>query len=169
MVTSRVAEEIVARHGGRIVWTRISASALMAAAEERGVTFAGAEGGGYIFPEFLAAYDGLMSVARLLELLARTQTTLATVVDELPSAHIARRDVPIPWEAKGAVMRRLLERSNGEGETIDGLKTYRGRDWACVAPHPQEPLVRVWAEAGTDDEAESLAGEFAELVEELKA
>ncbi|TMK60981.1 MAG: mannose-1-phosphate guanyltransferase, partial [Actinobacteria bacterium] len=87
VVTSRVAEEIVARHGGRIVWTRISASALMAAAEERGVTFAGAEGGGYIFPEFLAAYDGLMSVARLLELLARTQTTLATVVDELPSAH----------------------------------------------------------------------------------
>jgi mannose-1-phosphate guanylyltransferase / phosphomannomutase len=168
VVTSRVAEEIVARHGGRIVWTRISASALMVAAEERGVSFAGAEGGGYIFPEFLAAYDGLMSVARLVELLARTQTTLGTVVDELPRAHIARRDVAIPWEAKGTVMRRLLERSNGEGETIDGLKTYRGRDWACIAPHPQEPLVRVWAEAGTDDEAESLAGEFAGLVEELK-
>ena len=74
----------------------------------------------------------------------------------------------MPWEAKGTVMRRLLERSNGQGETIDGLKTYRGKDWACVAPHPQEPLVRVWAEAGTDEDAEALAAEFAELVEELR-
>src|SRR5204863_4106792 len=60
--TSRHAAEIVKRSGGEIVWTPISAPAVMAAAEEQGVGFAGAEGGGYIFPEFLAAYDGVMSV-----------------------------------------------------------------------------------------------------------
>jgi mannose-1-phosphate guanylyltransferase / phosphomannomutase len=169
VVTSRVVEEIVGAHGGRVAWTPISASALMTAAEEQAVSFAGAEGGGYVFPDFLSAYDGLMSAARLLELLARTQTSLGSVVDDLPRAHMAEREVPMPWEAKGTVMRRLLERSNGQGETIDGLKTYRGKDWACVAPHPQEPLVRVWAEAGSDEEAEALAGEFAELVEELRS
>jgi mannose-1-phosphate guanylyltransferase/phosphomannomutase len=169
IVTSRVAEEIVSAHGGRVIWTKISASALMTAAEERGVAFAGAEGGGYIFPEFLAAYDGLMSVARLLELLARTQTSLGAVLDEIPRAHIATREVPMPWEAKGSVMRRLLERANGRGDTTDGLKTYRGRDWALIAPHPQDPVVRVWAEAGTEGEAEALVDEFAAIVEELKA
>jgi phosphomannomutase len=53
--------------------------------------------------------------------------------------------------------------------TIDGLKTYRDDDWILVVPHPQEPLVRVWAEAGTAESAEALASEFASLVEELKA
>jgi len=72
VATSRQAEEIAKRHGGEIVWTPISAPALMAAAEDQGVAFAGAEGGGYIFPEFLASFDGLMSVVKLLTSLAGT-------------------------------------------------------------------------------------------------
>ena len=163
VATSRQAEEIVKRHGGEVVWTPISAPALMAAAEDQGVVFAGAEGGGYIFPEFLAAFDGLMSTVKLLELLGRNRTTLGAVVDELPAVHVVRRDVPTQWEAKGGVMRRLLG-----AVTIDGVKTYRGDDWALVVPHPQDPVIRVWAEAATEPEAVALAGEFADLVEELK-
>jgi mannose-1-phosphate guanylyltransferase / phosphomannomutase len=166
--TSRHAEELVTRHGGEIVWTPISAPALMSAAEEHGVVFAGAEGGGYIFPEFLAAYDGVMSVVKLLELLARNRTTLAAVVDEIPPVHVVRRDVPLPWEAKGSVMRRLLERTGEEAITIDGVKTYRGEDWTLVVPHPQEPVIRVWAESATPEAADALAEELAALVEELK-
>ena len=168
VATSRQAEEIVKRHGGEVVWTPISAPALMAAAEDQGVVFAGAEGGGYIFPEFLAAFDGLMSTVKLLELLGRNRTTLGAVVDELPAVHVVRRDVPTQWEAKGGVMRRLLERIGEGAVTIDGVKTYRGDDWALVVPHPQDPVIRVWAEAATEPEAVALAGEFADLVEELK-
>jgi phosphomannomutase len=66
-------------------------------------------------------------------------------------------------------MRRIIERlNNGPIITIDGVKTYRGSDWALVIPHPQEPLVRVWAEAGSKESAEALAAEFVSLVEELK-
>jgi mannose-1-phosphate guanylyltransferase/phosphomannomutase len=167
--TSRVAQQVVRDHGGTIVWTRLSPPALMAAAEEQDVVFAGGEGGGYIFPEFLAAYDAVMSTVKLLELLARNQATLGSVVDALPEAHVTRRDVATPWEAKGAVMRRLLERSNGElVDTTDGVKTWRGEDWVLVTPHPQEPVIRVWAEAGSQEEAGSLAQEYAALIEELK-
>jgi mannose-1-phosphate guanylyltransferase/phosphomannomutase len=166
--TSRVVEDIVKEHGGEVVWTRISASALMSAAEEEDVVFAGAEGGGYIIPEFLAAYDGVMSLVKLQELLTRNQVTLGEVVDQIPQAHVVRKDVAMPWEAKGTVMRRLLEHTGNGAVTIDGVKTYRGRDWALVVPHPEEPLIRVWAEAGSSQEAESLADEFAAVVEDLR-
>src|SRR5205807_1137791 len=141
--TSRHAEELVKRHGGEILWTPISAPALMSAADEQGVVFAGAEGGGYIFPEFLAAYDGVMSVVKLLEMLARNGTTLGAVIDEVPPVHVARAEVAVPWEAKGAVMRRLLERVGDGAETTDGVKVYRGEDWALVVPHPQDPVIRI--------------------------
>ena len=82
---------------------------------------------------------------------------------------MARVNVATPWEAKGTVMRRLLERLNGDRlVTIDGVKAFRDEDWALVVPHPQEPLIRVWAEAGSAEEAARLAEEFASLVEELK-
>jgi mannose-1-phosphate guanylyltransferase/phosphomannomutase len=168
VATSRQVAEIVKRHGGEVVWTPISAPALMSASEEQGVVFAGAEGGGYIFPEFLAAYDGVMSVVKLLELLARGDTTLGAVIDEIPPVHLVRTDVATPWEAKGSVMRRLLERIGEGAVTIDGVKVYRGEDWALVAPHPQDPVIRVWAESGSPEAAEAMAAEFAAMVEELK-
>jgi mannose-1-phosphate guanylyltransferase/phosphomannomutase len=92
------------------------------------------------------------------------------VVDGLPPAHIAVQAVHTPWEAKGSVMRRLIEHMDGERlVTIDGVKAYRNDDWILVIPHPEEPLVRVWAEGGSAEAAEALAAEFAALVEELKA
>jgi mannose-1-phosphate guanylyltransferase/phosphomannomutase len=170
VTTSRVAGGIVAEGGGRVVWTPIATAALMEAADRSGMDFAGDEGGGYAFPSFLAAFDAVMSLAKLLELLAKAGTSLAEVADGLPPAHIARQEVHTPWEAKGAVMRRLMEYVDGDRVvTIDGVKAYRDDDWILVIPHPQEPLVRVWAEAGSAESAEALASEFASLVEELKA
>lgn len=167
--TTRAIEDIVQARGGEVLYTRISPAALSAASEEPGVVFAGADGGGYIFPEFLPAYDAVMSLAKLLELLARTGARLEDVIDGLPRTHVVRKDVATPWEAKGTVMRRLVERLEGERMvTIDGIKTIREDEWALVVPHPQEPVVRVWAEAGDDEAAQSLAKEFADLVEELR-
>ncbi len=169
IATSRVADRLVSAAGGQVVWTRLSPAAVMGASAADGIAFAGDEGGGYIFPRFLPAFDGLLSVVKLLELLSIARTDLRRVVDSLPPSHIARRDVMTSWEVKGAVMRRLLERLNGESlVTIDGVKAYRGDDWSLVVPHPQEPVIRVWAEAGSAEAANSLAGEFASLVEELK-
>jgi mannose-1-phosphate guanylyltransferase/phosphomannomutase len=170
VATSRVAEAIVREHGGRVEWTPIAPASLMAAADRKGIAFAGDESGGFIFPGFLPAYDAIMALMTLLERLSAADRSLQEAVDELPPAHIVRRDVPTPWEAKGTVMRRLIEHLDGEQVvTIDGVKAYRGEDWVLVIPHPQEPLVRVWAEAGSPESADALAAEFAALVEELKS
>jgi mannose-1-phosphate guanylyltransferase / phosphomannomutase len=167
---SRVAEEMVRREGGEVVWTRISPASIMRTADAGAVAFAGGEDGGYLFPEFMAAFDSVMSLAKLLELTARLDTTLAEVVDGLPEAHMARLEVPVPWEVKGTVMRRLLERFEATSPvTIDGMKVSRDDGWALVVPHPLEPVVRVWAEAESQEEARALAQEFAALVEEFRA
>jgi mannose-1-phosphate guanylyltransferase / phosphomannomutase len=168
--TSRVAEEILRSRDGEIVWTPISSSGLMEAAAGDRVSFAGDEGGGFVFPDFLPGFDALMGLVKLLELLGRTETSLSGVLEKIPAAHIASRDVLTPWEAKGTVMRRLIEHFDDGGlVTIDGVKAYRGPDWVLVVPHLQEPLVRVWAESDSLESASALAAEVAALVEELRA
>jgi mannose-1-phosphate guanylyltransferase/phosphomannomutase len=169
VTTSRAVEEVVEGRGGQVLWTKVSTASLSAASEQPGVVFAGAEGGGYMFPDFLPAYDAVMSLVKLLELLAATNSRLEDVVDALPTSHVVRVDVATPWEAKGTVMRRLVERAGGDRRVIiDGVKAYRGRDWALVIPHPQEPVIRVWAEASDPESSARLAAEFAGQVEELR-
>ena len=63
----------------------------------------------------------------------------------------------------------ILKQPGARLVTVDGVKAYRGEDWVLVVPHPQEPVVRVWAEAADDESASGLAAEFAGLVEELRA
>jgi len=167
--TTGVAERIATEFGAEVVWTKVAPAALMNAAHEDKVAFAGSENGDYIFPEFLAAYDAIAALVKLLELLSRADVTLKQVVDQLPPSHVVMREVAVPWEAKGVVMRRILEERNEERvETVDGVKAFRADAWALVIPDPQEPLVRVWAEAGSERDAQALVAEFAGRVEELK-
>ncbi len=122
-----------------------------------------------MFPEFLPAFDAVYSLSKLLEMLARADVRLSEIVDTLPAVHIVQLDVPMPWEEKGTVMRRLLEWEQGATLDItDGVKAFRPNGWALILPDPQDPVVHVWAEGSTLEAAGRLAAEFAGLVDELR-
>lgn len=163
-------ERLAQRYGGKLLRTRWDLSAIMAAAAGKDVILAGDGEGTYIFPEFAPYPDGLMAIAKLLELLAKQGTKLSQVVWSLPGHFITRLRVPCPWEAKGRVMRRLNERFSREtGPQIDGVRIEEAEGiWALILPEPDLPNFLIYAEATSGEEARRLAEKYAELVESLK-
>jgi mannose-1-phosphate guanylyltransferase/phosphomannomutase len=142
----------------------------MTAAQADGVVFAGAEGGGYVFPALHPAYDGLMSFGRLLELLAAQQVSLAEAVGRLPATFVVRRRIATPWEQKGAVMRKVVEAAKDRvSDSTDGIKVFTDDGWALVIPDTVEPATHLWAEAGDAAGAGRLADEFEALVRSAAA
>jgi mannose-1-phosphate guanylyltransferase / phosphomannomutase len=151
-------------------WTPASLSALTQAAVGDNVVFAGSVGGGFVFPDFLPAYDGVTSLCKLLELFAPLDKPLSELVAALPETTVVHREVRCPWARKGTVMRVITERMKGKKiDTLDGIKVFEKRGWAQVLPDPDEPLVHVYAEGKTAADAESLEAEFLALVEEVVA
>jgi mannose-1-phosphate guanylyltransferase/phosphomannomutase len=166
-VTSLV-EELVKDSSLEVVRTPASLSALTEAAAGDGVIFAGAVGGGYVFPEFLPAYDAMASLCKLLELLATVGRPLSELVSELPESHVVHRRVPCPWAQKGLVMRVLTERlKDRDVDLSDGIKVLDERGWAQVLPDPDEPIVHVYAEGADDETSAELEQELRGLVEEV--
>jgi mannose-1-phosphate guanylyltransferase/phosphomannomutase len=94
-VTSKVDE--LAGESLQIVRTQNSLSDLTSAAASPGVVFAGAVGGGYLFPDFLPAYDAVASLAKLLELLAPLGRPLSELVASLPTTTLIHRRIACPW------------------------------------------------------------------------
>jgi mannose-1-phosphate guanylyltransferase/phosphomannomutase len=132
------------------------------------VIFAGAVGGGYVFPEFLPAYDAVASLCNLLELLAPVERPLSELVAELPAGTLVHRQVPCPWSLKGAVMRLLTERLRDKDvDLLDGIKVFDERGWAQLLPDPDEPLVHIYAEGATEEASIELETELRGLVEEI--
>ncbi len=165
-VTSKVDE--LAGDTLDIIRTPNSLSELTSAAAEPGVVFAGSVGGGYVFPDFLPAYDAVASLAKLLELLAPTGRPLSELVAELPEPTLIHRRLACPWAKKGLVMRMLNERLAGRDlDLTDGIKLLDERGWSQVLPDPDEPLVHVYAEGDTPEESEQLERELRNLVEEI--
>jgi mannose-1-phosphate guanylyltransferase/phosphomannomutase len=166
-VTS-LAEPLVKGSSLEVRRTPASLSALTRAAAGDNVVFAGSIGGGFVFPDFLPAYDGVASLCKLLELLAPLDKPLSELVGSLPVSTVVHREVRCPWARKGTVMRVLTERMKGKKvDTLDGIKVFEKRGWAQVLPDPDEPLVHVYAEGKTPADGESLEAEFLALVEEV--
>jgi mannose-1-phosphate guanylyltransferase/phosphomannomutase len=167
-VTSQV-DRLIEGTEFEIIRTPASLQALTQAASQEGVIFAGAVGGGYVFPEFLPGYDAVASLANLLELLAPVQRPLSELVAELPRPTLVHRQISCPWGMKGLVMRVLNERFAGRDvDLTDGIKVFEARGWAQALPDPDEPFIHLYAEGDTPEASEELAAELRAIVEEIE-
>ncbi len=119
--------------------------------------------------EFLAAYDAMASLCKLLELLATQEPRkLSELVRELPKPTLIHRQVACPWGLKGTVMRLLNERfADANVDLRDGIKIFDERGWVQVLPDPDEPLVHLYAEGATEAASEELEAELERLVDEV--
>jgi mannose-1-phosphate guanylyltransferase/phosphomannomutase len=151
-----------------VVRTQTSLPALANAAAQEGMIFAGATTGGYMFPRFLPAYDAMAALCHLLQLLAPDGRPLSEIVGELPQPTLVHREVHCSWALKGTVMRVLNERfANANIDLLDGIKVFDERGWMQVLPDPDEPLIHVYAEGGTDELSAELEEEMRSLVSDL--
>jgi mannose-1-phosphate guanylyltransferase/phosphomannomutase len=166
-VTSQV-DRLLEGSGLEVVRTPASLGDLTKAAAEDGVIFAGAVGGGYVFPEFLPAYDATASLCKLLELLAPVRRPLSQLIADLPAPTLVHRQLACPWALKGVVMRLLTERLRDRKlDLTDGIKVFGERGWAQILPDPDEPIVHIYAEGATEDDSKALEAEFRAMVEDI--
>ena len=173
LTVTRLADEIAAAYGVKVTRTKVSLPALTEAAAREGVVFAGANAGGYIFPEFLYAYDSLMSLAKLLELLAPHREPLSQIVAALPDSTLVHKTAACPWAFKGTVMRTLTEEmqraAEGEVGLLDGIRLTQGDHWVQILPDADEPLFHIYAEAETPPSSVRLADEYVYRVRAIVA
>jgi mannose-1-phosphate guanylyltransferase / phosphomannomutase len=168
ITVTRQVERLVEGTRLEVVRTPSSLAELTKAAAADDVVFAGALGGGYVFPEFVPGYDAIASLCKLLELLAPIQRPLSELVAELPSSTLVHRRLACPWALKGLVMRVLAERlSDRELELTDGIKVLDERGWAQVVPDPDEPIVHIYAEGASEEDSVELEGELRALIEDV--
>jgi mannose-1-phosphate guanylyltransferase / phosphomannomutase len=166
-VTSQV-DKLLEGSGLEVVRTPASLGDLTKAAAEDGVIFAGAVGGGFVFPEFVPAYDAVASLCKLMELLAPVRRPLSELVADLPRQTLVHRQIPCPWAMKGVIMRVLTERlRDQELDLMDGIKVFDERGWAEILPDPDEPLLHIYAEGQTEEDSHALEREYREIVEEI--
>lgn len=171
LTVSRLAETLVEPTGCEILRTRVSQAALTEAATQPDVIFAGAVDGDYIFPKFLPAQDALMSMGKILELLAISEKPLSELVADIPETTLLHETKSCPWSLKGVAMREISESVMDEEnvERLDGIKVFYDNGWVQILPSPDEPMFEIFAEGDTIEDSRELLEYFSAKLDEIIA
>ena len=102
---------------------------------------------------------------KLLELLAKEGRPVSAVRAEIPRAAYEHRLESVPWDAKGRVMRTMVEmHRDAPVDLADGIKVFVDGGWVLVLPDPDMPRYHIIVSMEDSDKARALADQYSALV-----
>jgi phosphomannomutase/phosphoglucomutase len=156
--SSKVVEDIVKRHGCRLIWTEVGSTTVSRRMLQEDSIISMEDNGGVFYAPHQAVRDGAMSVALMLNILAERGKHLSQLVDELPKYSIIKERIEVPNEKKVDILRGVLEDTKDlDRITLDGVKvTFRDAS-VLIRPSGTEAIFRVNVEAENGTRARELA------------
>jgi mannose-1-phosphate guanylyltransferase/phosphomannomutase len=156
---------IASEYGVEVVRTKNSHYGMMEAVlKDPEIKFVGGTKGGYIFPEFLFASDGMFAISKILELMALTELKIGEIEEKLPKLCLKRLSIPCPRDLKGKVMRyATLESEKFKRQLIDGVKIFfDDLTWILILPDRQRSEVHLFVESNDEKMVDNLIAEYSE-------
>lgn len=160
--SSRAIEDVAAQHGNQPVYrSAVGEINVVQRMQDTDAILGGEGNGGVIVPDLHYGRDALAGTAFVLQHLAETEQTLHTLHDGLPHYAMVKDKLPLPDVPPDRLLSALAEAyADADISTIDGLKIDFDDRWVHMRPSNTEPILRVYAEAPTEDAAQSLADRF---------
>ncbi len=163
--TTRTLDDVAARHGCRLVKTLIGQSHSIAAMRDEAAVIAGEGSGGVAVAAFQPAFDGFLTMGLMLEKMARTGRKASELVDDLPRYHVRKEKISCPshrvYAAVEEVRRHYADRCVDD---TDGIRIEWPDGWLHIRASATEPLIRVIAEATTEDTAQERVNHAVDIV-----
>lgn len=159
--TSRMIDDIAARHGANIVRTPVGEANVVAGMRRAGSVLGGEGNGGVIWPEIVPIRDSLSAMALVLALMARTGQSISTLVSQIPAYAIEKRKLTLrDASAVERAQRAVAEAfEGGRVDRQDGVRVdfvvSGGAGWVHARASNTEPIFRLIAEAPTREQAQA--------------
>jgi phosphomannomutase len=155
--TSRIIDDVAAASGARVLRAPVGEVNVATAMRDHGAVVGGEGNGGVILPELHLGRDAPLAAALVCQLLTDEARPLSAVVADFPRYAILKDKLDRPAAPLDAVYEALERGMRGaEVDRQDGLRLSWPDRWVHVRPSGTEPIVRVIAEAPTEQDARAL-------------
>jgi phosphomannomutase / phosphoglucomutase len=172
VTTSSCFDDVVLENKGRIIHTAVGSPIVARVMINEKAAFGGEENGGLIFPEMQYCRDSAMSIAKILEIMAKENKKLSELINEIPKYEVYKTKMPCPDNKKEKVMKTLAEQTKKDKNVIkvdetDGVKLYLKDGWVLMRPSGTEQIFRVYSESKNKARSEEIALTYKKLAEDL--
>lgn len=167
--STRALRDVTEKHGGQYFASAVGEVNVVAKMKEVNAVIGGEGNGGIIDPKLHYGRDSLIGLALFLSLLAEKQMKVSALKATYPSYFMAKEKIQLTPEID--VDQLLLQMKdnykNEEVNTIDGVKIDFEKKWVHLRKSNTEPIIRIYTEAPSQEEANQLASKVINEIEIL--
>ena len=168
--STRALKDVTEKHGGQYFTAAVGEINVVEEMKERGAVIGGEGNGGVIYPELHYGRDAIVGIALFLSHLARSGMSCSELRKTYPDYFMAKKRLDLP---EGVSFARILDsvREDFAGHDIDerdGMRIEYANGWVQIRKSNTEPIMRIYAEGPTIEDAENLADRVIGIVKKVK-
>ena len=167
--STRALKDVTEKHGGEYFASAVGEVNVVKMMKDVNAVIGGEGNGGIIDPKLHYGRDALIGIALFLTHLAQTGLSSAALRKTYPDYFMSKQKIDLP---KNTDVKALLEKVKTQYaaqpvNTIDGVKIEFDKSWVHLRSSNTEPIIRVYSEASTVEQADALANEVMDAIKGL--
>ena len=167
MSSSRALSDITKKRNGSYTASAVGEVNVVTAMKETNAVIGGEGNGGIIYPELHYGRDSLVGIALFLSYLADLRISVSSLRKTYTSYYMSKKKIQLTPQLDVDTILKLMEQKYASEEinTIDGVKIDFEEYWVHLRKSNTEPIIRIYTEAKSQDEANILADK---IIDEIK-
>lgn len=168
MSSSRALRDVTLMHGGSYFASAVGEVNVVEKMKDTHAVIGGEGNGGIIYPELHYGRDSLVGIALFLSHLAEEKVSASSLRGRYPFYFMSKEKIELTPELDvDGILKTIAQKyASEELSTIDGVKIDFAENWVHLRKSNTEPIIRIYTEAKTQQEANLLAERF---IKEIKS
>ncbi|MBQ4189120.1 MAG: phosphoglucosamine mutase, partial [Bacteroidales bacterium] len=169
--SSRALRDVTEAHGGTYYASAVGEVNVTTKMHQVGALIGGEGNGGVIFPALHSGRDAMVGTALFLSNLAHKKMTASQYKATLPQYVISKNRIDLDRpELVDVILEEIKKKFADEKiNTVDGVRIdfESKKQWVHLRKSNTEPIIRVYAEAQTEEQADALAGQIVSIAKDI--
>ncbi len=159
MSSTRALNDITKKYGFNYSASAVGEVNVVELMRKTNAVIGGEGNGGIIYPSLHSGRDALVGIALFLSYLAKRNIKVSELRAEYPAYYISKNKIQLDANMDvDAILRTMTKKYQSEKvSTIDGVKIDFANSWVHLRKSNTEPIIRIYAEAGSMQEAQDKA------------
>lgn len=167
--STRALRDVTEKYGCKYTPAAVGEVNVVTAMKDTNAIIGGEGNGGVIYPAAHYGRDALVGIALILTYLAKLEKKTSEMRDMYPCYEMAKNRIDLtPGTNPDTVLEKIKDKYQGDNvTTIDGVKIDFPDKWVHLRKSNTEPIIRVYTEAHTAEEANALGQRFMDEINSL--
>lgn len=168
--STRALRDVTEKHGGKYCASAVGEVNVTTLMKKVGAVIGGEGNGGVIYPASHYGRDALVGIALFLTQLAQKGMKMSELRKTYPNYFMAKNRIDLqPSTDVDAILEKVKELyKNEQVNDIDGVKIDFADRWVHLRKSNTEPIIRVYSEAHTPEEAEAIGKQLMQVVLDMQ-